>query len=96
MLEKTMGKAKEGYENLDETIRELRTENSANKLKIEQLKHMILLLTNVVPRSLGQCSGYKCREPYCISCNDEDDAEKYLNTVFILRDAAFKMLKEME
>ena len=44
----------------------------------------ITRLIEVTPSSLGQCSGLKCREPYCISCYEEADAEVYLQSVYDL------------
>lgn len=65
-------------------IAQLEAENARQAAVIEQMRGLIKRLVDVTPGHAGQCSGLKCREPYCYSCNDEESANEYLQGVWNL------------
>lgn len=46
------------------------TKHSLSQEQINAIKNLI----NWIPGDVHTCHGDKCREPWCTSCNDEDDA----------------------
>ncbi len=62
---------------------------------LKEAVEMIVKLVKVSPNSLGQCSGFKCRELYCISCNEEESAEIYLQSVYDLCGEANEMVSHI-
>lgn len=78
--------------NADDDIIQLRATVEQQAAVIEQMQSLIRKLVEATPGSLGRCSGYKCREPYCVSCFEEEEAEEYLQGVFDLCAEANKAL----
>lgn len=58
----------------------------------QQMREFVVKLIKATPGHAGQCSGLKCREQYCYSCNDEESADAYLQEVWDLCHEAKKAL----
>lgn len=71
-------------------------ELAAIEAREKVLREKVSELIKVAPSSAGQCSGLKCREPYCYSCNDEDSTNAYLQSVWDLCHSARELLKQTD
>lgn len=69
---------------------------AASLAREQQLLEKVSELINAAPGHAGQCSGLKCREPYCYSCNDEYEADEYLQQVWDLCHSARELLKQTD
>lgn len=80
----------------DNLLLEMLEQLSASQAREQQLRDKVSELINATPGHAGQCSGLKCREPYCYSCNDEDEADKYLQQIWDLCHSARELLKQSD
>ena len=50
--------------------------------EVMRLREALRAIIQYTPSGTVACRGDKCREPWCISCNDENDAEIYVQKIF--------------
>ena len=62
---------------------------------LREAKEHLYKLIAFTPRHLSDCSGYKCREPYCISCNEDELANQYLECIFDECNQAHKTISKI-
>ena len=69
---------------MSEVIIDQKKQLAASQKREVLLRSLIDRLVGVTPGHPGQCSGLKCREPYCYSCKAEEEADAYLQEVWNL------------
>lgn len=57
---------------------------AAHEAAMLKMRELIKQLIDATPGHAGNCSGLKCREPYCYSCCDEAEVDAYLQGVWDL------------
>ena len=79
-----------------EAIRTLDSEREANAILTNEIERLREALKDILPHVVTQtvsCSGDKCRESICISCNNLEDAEEAATMALIAVQKARAALK---